>query len=125
MTERAAAAGLTDSFSFFKIANLSAIFAASSSAARDSFAASLLSLLSLLSFASLDDFLPSFSLSFSLSLSFSFSLEEDEDELEDSSFSLSFSLDDACLIGFDGGDDDEPSFAKADIANNSESRRTE
>src|SRR5450830_1227706 len=119
MTERAAAAGLTDSFSFFKIANLSAIFAASSSAARDSFAASLLSLLSLLSFASLDDFLPSFS------LSFSFSLEEDEDELEDSSFSLSFSLDDACLIGFDGGDDDEPSFAKADIANNSESRRTE
>src|SRR5450830_275420 len=101
MTERAAAAGLTDSFSFFKIANLSAIFAASSSAARDSFAASLLSLLSLLSFASLDDFLPSFSLSFS------------------------FSLDDACLIGFDGGDDDEPSFAKADIANNSESRRTE
>src|SRR5450830_1347403 len=115
MTERAAAAGLTDSFSFFKIANLSAIFAASSSAARDSFAASLLSLLSLLSFASLDDFLPSFS----------FSLEEDEDELEDSSFSLSFSLDDACLIGFDGGDDDEPSFAKADIANNSESRRTE
>src|SRR5450830_47068 len=121
MTERAAAAGLTDSFSFFKIANLSAIFAASSSAARDSFAASLLSLLSLLSFASLDDFLPSFS----LSLSFSFSLEEDEDELEDSSFSLSFSLDDACLIGFDGGDDDEPSFAKADIANNSESRRTE
>src|SRR5450830_486443 len=123
MTERAAAAGLTDSFSFFKIANLSAIFAASSSAARDSFAASLLSLLSLLSFASLDDFLPSFSLSFSLS--FSFSLEEDEDELEDSSFSLSFSLDDACLIGIDGGDDDEPSFAKADIANNSESRRTE
>src|SRR5450830_1133804 len=123
MTERAAAAGLTDSFSFFKIANLSAIFAASSSAARDSFAASLLSLLSLLSFASLDDFLPSFSLSFSFS--FSFSLEEDEDELEDSSFSLSFSLDDACLIGFDGGDDDEPSFAKADIANNSESRRTE
>src|SRR5450830_801817 len=123
MTERAAAAGLTDSFSFFKIANLSAIFAASSSAARDSFAASLLSLLSLLSFASLDDFLPSFSLS--SSLSFSFSLEEDEDELEDSSFSLSFSLDDACLIGFDGGDDDEPSFAKADIANNSESRRTE
>src|SRR5450830_1853359 len=105
MTERAAAAGLTDSFSFFKIANLSAIFAASSSAARDSFAASLLSLLSLLSFASLDDFLPSFSLSFSLS--------------------FSFSLDDACLIGFDGGDDDEPSFAKADIANNSESRRTE
>src|SRR5450830_1236089 len=119
MTERAAAAGLTDSFSFFKIANLSAIFAASSSAARDSFAASLLSLLSLLSFASLDDFLPSFS------LFFSFSFEEDEDELEDSSFSLSFSLDDACLIGFDGGDDDEPSFAKADIANNSESRRTE
>src|SRR5450830_725903 len=111
MTERAAAAGLTDSFSFFKIANLSAIFAASSSAARDSFAASLLSLLSLLSL--------------SFSLSFSFSLEEDEDELEDSSFSLSFSLDDACLIGFDGGDDDEPSFAKADIANNSESRRTE
>src|SRR5450830_1043728 len=105
MTERAAAAGLTDSFSFFKIANLSVIFAASSSAARDSFAASLLSLLSLLSFASLDDCLPSFFFFFS--------------------FSFSFSLDDACLIGFDGWDDDEPSFAKADIANNSESRRTE
>ena len=70
----------------------------------------------MLSLPSLDDFLLSFSFSF------------DEEALEDSSLSLSFSfsLDEACLIGLDGGDEeDDSSLAEAEIANSNDIRRIE